>query len=107
MAEEVSTYQGEGVNQAGSPEHIHEMLAKVETPIEVSDGGLSDEAPTAGIQDRPEWLPEKFGSPEELAQAYQSLEHKFHGNEEEQLQQKEARRFQEEDVPSIAGTSSS
>jgi len=107
MAEEVSTYQGEGVNQAGSPEHIHEMLAKAETPVEAVDVGLSDEAPIAGIQDRPEWLPDKFGSPEELAQAYQSLEHKFHGNEEEQLQQKEARRFQEEDVPAIEGTSAS
>ena len=81
--ESISTYQGESSNAAGTPEHIHEMLAKVETPIEVSDVGLSDEAPTAGIQDRPEWLPDKFGSPQEMAQAYKSLEQKLSGSQEE------------------------
>ena len=35
--EEVNTFQGEGVNTAGSPDHIHEMLAKVENPIPTSD----------------------------------------------------------------------
>ena len=89
--ESVSTYQGEGTSPAGSPDHIHEMLAKVETPIEVSDVGLSDEDPTAGTQDRPEWLPEKFGSAKELAQAYKSLEQKLSGSQEqvEQYQQTE------------------
>ena len=87
----VSTYQGEGTNSAGSPDHIHKMLAKVETPIEISDIGLSDEAPTVGTQDRPEWLPEKFGSPQEMAQAYKSLEQKLSGSQEavEQYQQTE------------------
>jgi len=107
MTEEVNTYQGEGVNQAGSPEHIHNMLAKVEESVEVSDGGFTDNPPVSQGQDRPEWLPEKFGSPEELAQAYQSLERKFHGNEEEQARQEEERRFQEEVVPEIEGTSAS
>jgi len=89
--ESVSTYQGEGANAAGTPDHIHEMLAKVETPIEVSDVGLSDEAPTAGTQDRPDWLPEKFGSAQEMAQAYKSLEQKLSGSQEEveQYQQDE------------------
>jgi len=87
----ISTYQGEGANAAGTPDHIHEMLAKVETPIEVSDVGLSDEAPTAGTQDRPDWLPEKFGSAQEMAQAYKSLEQKLSGSQEEveQYQQDE------------------
>ena len=97
--ESVSTYQGEGANPAGSPDHVHEMLAKVETPIEVSDVGLSDEAPTAGTQDRPEWLPEKFGSPQELAQAYKSLEQKLSGSQEEveqyQLTEQQAQDIQE------------
>ena len=75
--ESVSTYQGEGVNQAGTSDHIHEMLAKVEEPIETTDVGLSDEAPISGLQDRPEWLPEKFGSAQEMAQAYKSLEQKL------------------------------
>jgi hypothetical protein len=107
MAEGINTYQGEGVNQAGSPEHIHDMLAKVESPIELSDVGLSDDPPVSQEQDRPEWLPEKFGSPEELAQAYKSLEQKFHGNEEEQSQQEEERKFQEEGVPDILGSTPS
>jgi hypothetical protein len=97
--ESVSTYQGEGANAAGTSEHIHEMLAKVETPIEFSDVGLSDEAPTAGIQDRPEWLPEKFGSAQEMAQAYKSLEQKLSGSQEEveqyQMTEQQAQEVQE------------
>ena len=97
--ESVSTYQGEGANVAGSPDHVHEMLAKVETPIEASDIGLSEEAPTAGTQDRPEWLPEKFSSAKELAQAYKSLEQKLSGSQEEveqyQLTEQQAQDIQE------------
>ena len=37
--EELQTGQTEGVHQAGSPEHINEMLAKVDNPVEVSDVG--------------------------------------------------------------------
>jgi len=98
--DEVSTYQGEGANAAGTPEHIHEMLAKVETPIEPSDIGLSDEAPTAGTQDRPEWLPDKFGSPQEMAQAYKSLEQKLSGSQEEveQYQMTEAQAQENQEI---------
>ena len=64
----VSTYEGEGVNQAGDPDHVHEMIAKVEAPVETSD---SD-------QTRPQWLPDKFASPEEMARAYSELETRFH-----------------------------
>ena len=100
MSESVNTYQGEGSDTAGSPEHIHEMLAKVETPVEPSDVGLSEEPPTAGVQDRPEWLPEKFGSPQELAQAYKSLEQKFHAGQEEieQSQQTEQQSQQAQEI---------
>jgi len=95
----ISTYQGEGANAAGTPDHIHEMLAKVETPIEVSDIGLSDEAPTAGVQERPEWLPDKFGSAQEMAQAYKSLEQKLSGSQEEveqyQMTEEQAQETQE------------
>lgn len=96
----INTYQGEGANPAGSPDHIHEMLAKVETPIEASDVGLSEEAPTAGIQDRPEWLPEKFGSAQELAQAYKSLEQKLSGSQEqvEQYQMTEAQAQENQEI---------
>jgi anion-transporting ArsA/GET3 family ATPase len=97
--ESISTYQGEGANAAGTPDHIHEMLAKVETPIEVSDIGLSDEAPIAGVQERPEWLPDKFGSAQEMAQAYKSLEQKLSGSREEveqyQMTEEQAQETQE------------
>ena len=106
MTEEISTYQGEGVNQAGSPEHIHNMLAKVESPVELSDGGLSEDPPVSQQQDRPEWLPDKFGSPEELAQAYKSLEHKLHNNEQE-LSQHEESGLQDEITPEFLETSPS
>ena len=98
--DEVNTYQGEGTHTAGTPEHIHEMLAKVETPIEPSDIGLSDEAPTAGTQDRPEWLPDKFGSPQEMAQAYKSLEQKLSGSQEEveQYQMTEAQAQENQEI---------
>ena len=69
MAESVNTYEGEGVNQAGTPEQIYTSIAKVEEPIQVSDGGFSEDPPIVENQNRPEWLPEKLGSPEELAQA--------------------------------------
>ena len=32
-------------------------------------------------EDRPDWLPEKFSSPEEMAKSYASLEAKMSGNE--------------------------
>ena len=70
-------------------EHVQEMLEKV-------DGVQS---PT---DDRPEWLPEKFGSPEELAQAYQNLEQEFHTRNQEEPQEsyegsEEAQEYQEGD----------
>lgn len=70
-------------------EHVQEMLEKV-------DGVQS---PT---DDRPEWLPEKFGSPEELAQAYQNLETEFHTRNQDEPQEvyegsEEAQEYQEGD----------
>ena len=107
MAESVSTYEGEGVNQAGTPEQIYNAIASAEEPIQVSDGGFSEDPPVAQDQDRPEWLPEKFGSPEELAQAYKSLEQQFHASSEERAQQEEQERFETEEAPEILDTSSS
>ena len=104
MVDEVTTYQGEGVNQAGDPAHVHEMLAKVEDPIETSDHNEEIYVQDTG---RPEWLPEKFSSAEELAQAYKSLEQQFHSSSEERKQQEEAQRFQDEEVPAIQETTPS
>ena len=60
MADAVNTYQEEAPE---SQEHIEAMLAKVE-------GNQRD-------AERPDWLPEKFKSPEDMARAYASLESKL------------------------------
>lgn len=61
-AQNVNTYEGEAPEDA---EHVAEMLDKAEAL----------ENPSAS--DRPEWLPEKFKSPEDMAKAYSELEKKL------------------------------
>lgn len=71
--ESINTYSGEA-EQAESQEYVNEMVAKAEgidKPVPSED--LSDIAEG----DRPEWLPEKFKSAEDLAQAYSELERKM------------------------------
>jgi len=60
MAEALNTYQEAAPE---SQEHINEMLEKV--------------AGTERDPERPEWLPEKFKSPEDMAKAYSALESKL------------------------------
>ncbi len=57
MADAINTYQEAAPE---SQEQINEILQKV-------DG-------TAQDPERPEWLPEKFKSPEDMAKAYSALE---------------------------------
>lgn len=104
MVDDVQTYQGEGVNEVGDPAHVHEMLAKVEEPVQTFD---NEEETYTRDESRPEWLPEKFNSAEELAQAYKSLEQQFHSGSEEREQQVEQQRFQDEEVPAIQETTPS
>lgn len=55
--------------------------------------------------DRPEWLPEKYNSPEDLAKAYKELESKI-GSKEETLREQLLQELQEEaykDRPESAG----
>ena len=104
MVDEVSTHVQDEVNTTGSPDHIHEMLAKVDDPVEVSDGGFTDDLPQE--QERPEWLPEKFSSPQELANAYQQLEKQFHSNEEVPQESQEQTLTSEQEVE-IEGTTTS
>ena len=65
MAEAINTYQQP---QPENPEHVKEMLEKVE-------GSQQD-------PERPEWLPQKFKSPEDMAKAYSALEGKLGKGEE-------------------------
>ena len=93
MTEEVQTYEGEGTNQVGSSEHVHNMFAKMEEPLQPSDQA---EEVYVRNDDRPEWLPEKFSSPKELAQAYKQLEQHFHNTDENTQVTAEEARVQEE-----------
>jgi len=71
MAESVNTYQEPAPE---SQEHINEMLAKVEG--------------TKQNPDRPEWLPEKFKSVEDMAKAYSALESKLgHPQQKQQTEE--------------------
>ena len=65
MAEALNTYQEP---QPENQEHVQEMLGKERQ---------------AGSEDRPEWLPEKFKTPEEMAKAYSQLEGKLGQSNEE------------------------
>ena len=100
--ESVETYQGEGANPAGDPQHVHDMIAKVETPVDVQE--VSN---TPQESQRPDWLPDKFNSVEDLARAYSQLEQQFHNSNEETQLSTEQERFQNEDVPDILETSPS
>ncbi len=104
MTDEVNTYAGEGTNQVGSPEHVHNMFAKMEEPLQPSD---QPEELYVKDDDRPEWLPEKFGSPKELAQAYKQLEQHFHSANEDSQLTSEQERFQNEEAPEIVSTTRS
>lgn len=70
MAEAINTYQEP---EAESQEHVNAMLEKVE-------GSQQD-------PERPEWLPEKFKSPEDMAKAYSQLESKLGQGQQEQDQE--------------------
>ena len=101
--EEVQTGQTEGVHQAGSPEHINEMLAKVDNPVQVSDVG-EELVMQQATQGRPEWLPEKFGTPQDLLNAYNQLEQQYTqvSQQQEEAQQQE---FNQEQVAEIQNAS--
>ena len=101
--EEIQTGQGEGVNQVGSPEHINQMLAAVDAPIETHDEGLVQNGREITHEGRPAWLPDKFDSPEAMARAYAELENRFHSSDE-QLQQYENQANYEQQAQEIRET---
>ena len=101
--EEVQTGQAEGVNQIGSPEHINQMLAAVDTPVETHDAGFVSNDSIVTQEGRPAWLPDKFDSPEAMARAYSELENKFHASDE-QLQQLEQQANYEQQAQEVMET---
>jgi hypothetical protein len=57
------------------PAHVDAMIAKVDAAAQAP---TEDTPPaTEPTEDRPQWLPEKFKSPEDLAKAYAELESKL------------------------------
>jgi hypothetical protein len=60
----------------GTPEHDAAMAAKAEAVFNPPTEEVTPPAAEAPATERPQWLPEKFGSPEELAKAYAELEQK-------------------------------
>jgi len=101
--EEVQTGQAEGVNQIGSPEHINQMLAAVDSPVETHDAGFVSNDSIVTQEGRPAWLPDKFDSPEAMARAYSELETRFHSNDE-QLQQLESQANYEQQAQEVMET---
>jgi len=85
MAEAINTYQEP---EAESQEHVKEMLEKVE-------GSQQD-------PERPEWLPQKFKSPEDMAKAYSQLESKLGQGQQEQDQEEEVETTGEETASDVA-----
>lgn len=57
------------------PKHVEAMVAKAEGASQPPADELA-ETPDTNTEDRPQWLPEKFKSPEDLAKAYAELEKK-------------------------------
>ena len=68
--------------------------------ITITEPDTGPEAPTQEVQDnqseRPEWLPEKFNSPEDLAKSYQELEKKLSAPKDTQEQQADTEDTQQE-----------
>ena len=66
--------------------HRVEINEKAPNEIEPESEEATESIPEEQTQeDRPEWLPEKFKSPEDMAQAYSELEKKMgQGTREEQ-----------------------
>ena len=69
MVDTVNISTGEEVPTAGTTEHLEEMLDVVE----------ASENPE--VSDKPEWLPSKFDTPEDLAEAYRQLEQRLGSGE--------------------------
>jgi len=91
--ESINTYSGEA-EQAESQEYVQEMVEKaegIEKPVPSED--LNE---IAGDSDRPEWLPEKFNSAEDMAKAYSELETKLSGNDAPQAS--EVQNMSQDDV---------
>jgi hypothetical protein len=74
MVDSVTITQGEGEDDQA---HIDAMVAKAN-----GDAPQTPENPESDTDERPEWLPEKFKTPEDMAKSYAELEKKMSGGKE-------------------------
>lgn len=74
MVDSVTIAQGE---QEDDQAHIDAMVAKAN-----GDAPQTPENPESDTDERPEWLPEKFKTPEDMAKSYAALEKKMSGGKE-------------------------
>jgi hypothetical protein len=77
--------QSASTESSEDPKHVEAMLAKVDAAgAAAADTSELSDLPTQGAdQGRPQWLPEKFKSPEDLVKAYAELESKLGGKKED------------------------
>ena len=83
----MSDYQKVEVGGDEPQPYSQEDLIKIQE-IEQREQEVETETQESGDEERPGWLPEKFGSPEEMAKAYEELQSQFtkerQGSEEEE-----------------------
>lgn len=84
MAEQVNTYEAQAPEDQG---YIDKMLDKVDASTDVAEESQ---------EGRPEWLPEKFQSPEDMAKAYSELENKLSTPQETEAAEETAREVVED-----------
>jgi hypothetical protein len=86
----------------GTPEYDQAMIAKAEKAFQSEDDLAAEKAEAeskaaeASTENRPEWLPEKFESPEALAKAYAELEKQQGSKPKTEEQPKEVQENPEE-----------
>jgi len=76
--ENIQTHEEVNEDTVESADHVQEMLQKAEELEQLNS-----------TEERPEWLPEKFASVEQMAEAYKQLEQKLgsQGQEEEEYEE--------------------
>ena len=74
MVESVTIAQGE---EKDDQEHIDAMVAKAD-----GDSPQTPDNQESTTDERPEWLPEKFKTPEDMAKSYAALEKKMSGGKD-------------------------
>ena len=82
MVDSVTIAQGD---EKDDQEHIDAMVAKAD-----GDSPQTPDNQESPVDERPEWLPEKFKTPEDMAKSYAALEKKMSGGKDTEAQAAES-----------------